>query len=85
MDHFFKNSLTDKCTLGSDKSLINRRNVVTIVKKRVTAVRRFLDIEFKARIIAAALEVLEIPDINATPRIDILDLSKNRTSHEKKK
>lgn len=40
---------------GSDKILINRRNVVTEVKKNYAACRQFLEVELDARILAAAL------------------------------
>jgi len=68
MDHYFKQqSAADKCTLACDKNLINRRNVVTDVKKRVSAVKQFLKIELEARIGAAAMKVLDMDDINDTP------------------
>jgi len=46
MNNFFDwNSSTDKCTLFSDKILIDRRNVGKEVKDRYSAVRKFFDLE----------------------------------------
>ena len=64
MDHFFKHSPQDKCTLGADKVLINRRNLITEVKRRVSATKSFLLIELKARIVAATMEILEITSMD---------------------
>ena len=52
----------DICTMYSDRTLINRRNVVNDPKNAYAANRDFLILEVKARVIAAAMEV----DLNQT-------------------
>ena len=55
-DHFYDaNAPGDKCTLHSDRVLINRRNVRTDVSKKVDACKQFFELEVKSRIIAATL------------------------------
>uniref|UniRef100_A0A7M5VDK0 Uncharacterized protein n=2 Tax=Clytia hemisphaerica TaxID=252671 RepID=A0A7M5VDK0_9CNID len=85
MDHFFKNSFPDKCTLGADKSFINRRNVATEVKKHYSAVRSFLDVEFKARVIAAGLDILEISDVDEMTKSFNVDYFEKLASPEEKR
>lgn len=57
-------SSSDKCTLYSDRNLINRRNVKTRVDSAVKAAHSFFDLCVKARVIAAALEVMKIGSID---------------------
>ena len=46
MNNFFDGSSSmDKCTLFSDKILIDRRNVGKEVKDRYSAVKKFLNLE----------------------------------------
>ena len=52
---------------GSDKILINGRNVVTEVKKNYAACRQFSEVELDARIVAAALVELSISHVDDTP------------------
>ena len=52
----------DKCTLYSDRNLINRRNVKSDVDSAVNADRRFFELEVKARVVAAAMMELGIDD-----------------------
>ena len=63
-------SSADKCTLYSDRNLINRRNVVTDVKTRVSACKQFFNVSLDARVTAAALQELGMEDINAVPAED---------------
>ena len=67
MDHFYKSGCADQCTLGSDKVLINRRNVVTEVKKNYAAVKKFLTLAFESRVVAATLTVLGIEAMDDKP------------------
>eukprot|EP00112_Aurelia_sp_Birch-Aquarium-sp1_P017402 Seg4027.1 transcript_id=Seg4027.1/GoldUCD/mRNA.D3Y31 product="hypothetical protein" protein_id=Seg4027.1/GoldUCD/D3Y31 len=60
-------SSDDKCTLYSDRNLINRRNVVTDVKSRVSACKQFFNISLEAGIVAAALLELGLEDTTAIP------------------
>ena len=61
-----------RCTLGSDKVLINRRNVVTEVKKRYAASRKFLEVELETRVLAATLTSLRINSLDDTPDETVL-------------
>lgn len=54
----------DKCTLFSDRNLINRRNVKQDVTAAANACRRFFILAVEARIIAAALHILEMNSID---------------------
>ena len=58
----------DKCTLFSDRNLINRRNVKEDVDAAVNPCRKFFDLEVKARLMAAAMQVLGMEDLQDTPR-----------------
>lgn len=49
----------DHCTLFSDRSLINRRNVNGEPKLAYRADRDFLEVEVKAQVIAAAMSTLD--------------------------
>ena len=44
-----------------------------------------MDIEFRARVITAALEVLKIEDVDDTPSVDILNVDEDTHSDEKKR
>jgi hypothetical protein len=67
MDNFFNGNGTDKCTLGSEKILINRRNVVKEVKKGHSACKHFLTLALEARVVAATLTVLQITSVEDKP------------------
>ena len=53
-------SASDKCTLYSDRNLINRRNVKSDVSSAVNACRAFFQLEVEARVVAGCLLVLGI-------------------------
>ena len=55
MDNLYKSGCSDSCTLGSDKVLINRRNVTSQVKKRYAACKKFREVELESRVVAAML------------------------------
>lgn len=55
MNHFYNaKSSSDKCTLFSDKVLIDRRNLKHDVKDNYNNVKKFIQTELEARIVAAA-------------------------------
>ncbi len=60
-------SAGDKCTLYSDRNLINRRNVKAVVDSAVNAARRFFMMEVEARIVAAAMTELGMDEFDSTP------------------
>eukprot|EP00794_Sanderia_malayensis_P019677 gene19677-21623_t len=60
-------SVADKCTLYSDRNLINKTNVKADVIGNVNACRRFFTLEVEAHIVAAAMEELELNEIDETP------------------
>ena len=51
-------STADKCTMYSDRNLINRRNVKSDVSSAANPCRRFFQLEVEARIIGAAVKVI---------------------------
>lgn len=66
--HFYSGaSACDKCSLFSDRNLINRRNVTAQVDSAVNPCRKFFDLEVQARLIAAALEILGMGTLNDKP------------------
>ena len=69
--HFYSAASTgDKCTLYSDRNLINRRNVKGDVDSAVNAARRFFLTEVEARIVAAAMTELGMDEFDSTPEND---------------
>ena len=60
MDNFYSSGCVDRCPLGSDKVLINGRNVVTKVKRNYAASKRFLCLALESRVVAAAMTLLGI-------------------------
>ena len=60
----------DKCTLFSDSVLINRRNVGSDVRSRVSSCKHFVLMEVECRVITAAMEELHIQDIYDIPDDD---------------
>ena len=76
----------DICTMYSDRTLINRRNVVNDPKNAYAANRDFLILEVKARVIAAAMEVLGFESNSGTPtKFPIPEGLKDQTTSEKRK
>ena len=68
-------SAADKCTLYSDRNLVNCRNVKGDVTAAANACRRFFQLEVEVHVIAAAIELLsmtslEIPTKNLLPNPD---------------
>ena len=53
--------------MAYDREIINRRNVVFEVKKKVNACKQFFNITMDARIIAATLTLMGMKDINDIP------------------
>ena len=60
-------SAGDKCTLYSDRNLVNRRNVKADVDSAVNAARHFFMMEVEARIVAAAMTELGMKEFDSTP------------------
>ena len=85
MDNFYRTGCNDRCTLGSDKVLINRRNVVTEVKKRYAASRKFLEVELETRVLAATLTSLRINSLDDTPDETVLPCDLQNASKPDKK
>ena len=69
--HFYSAASTgDKCTLYSDRNLINRRNVKGDVDSVVNVARRFFLTEVEARVVAAAMTELEMDEFDSSPEND---------------
>lgn len=59
----------DNCTLYSDRTVINRRNVTSDPKASYRPNRDFLELVLESRVIAAAMQVLGIKDKTSKPTI----------------
>lgn len=53
-------SSADKCTMFSDRNLINRRNVKADVDGAVNPCRKFFELEVNARLMAATMEIIRM-------------------------
>ena len=62
----------DKCTMFYDRNLINRRNVVTDVKKKFRACHDFFLLGVKSRVVAARLNVLGLSSLDGEPTDEVL-------------
>ncbi len=60
-------SSADKCTLFSDRNLINRRNVKSDIDGAVNPCRKFFELEVNARLMTAATKILGIKSTSDTP------------------
>jgi len=82
MDKLYKTkSSNEHGTLYQLRNLIERRNVVTTVSKDYHAVSAFFDLAVECHVVAAAMQVLEMEDIDAKPaclprRMEIVDKHK---------
>ena len=66
--HFYNpGDAQDKCTLSSDRNLINRRNVRSDVSKNISTCKKFLTIELQARIVGATMIDLGIKEMDEKP------------------
>jgi len=82
-DHLYSQaSSRDKCTLYSDQNLINRRNVKARVDSAVKPAHSFFDLCLKARVVAAALEIMKLNSMDDTcgdvPQADASKASKKK-------
>lgn len=79
-------SSRDKCTLYSDCNLINRRNVKAKVDLAVKPVHSFSDLCLKARVVAAALDIINLESLDdtfeAVPKADASKVAKKRYLEE---
>ena len=64
---FSGKSDVDTCTMFSDRTLINRRNVTSDTHSSYRANRDFLSVVFQSRVIAAAMKVLGFEDQSGMP------------------
>lgn len=67
MRFYSTKSDVDVCTLSSDRTLINRRNVKSDPHSAYRANRDFLLITMKSRIVSAAMKVLGFESKESTP------------------
>ncbi|KAJ7386123.1 Translation initiation factor [Desmophyllum pertusum] len=74
-------SAADKCTMYSDHTLINRRNVKGDVSAVANACRRFFQIEIEARVVAATFKVLGYEKYGIERNSPILQTSHLLASH----
>ena len=74
----------DKCTLYSDRNLINRRNVPKDVSKNVSACKKFFILTLEARVVPAAMSELGIIDIDEISSPDTLPENINTFSKQQK-
>jgi hypothetical protein len=76
-------SASDKCTLYSDRNLINRRNVKSDVSSAVNACRAFFQLEVEARVVAGGLLVLGIGNLDGEPEEKIFMGNEDSDSEKK--
>ena len=69
----------DKCTLYSDRNLINRRNAKADVDGAVNPCRQFFELELKARVIASAVHILKMESLSDTPDKSIIPPPKQKS------
>ena len=81
--HYSTISDADKGTLFADRNLINRRNVTADVHSNWSHCKSFAILEIKARIIAAAIIILGMHNINDKPKH--LSSVRSGTDRERKK
>ena len=60
-------SANDKCTLYADRNLINRRNVKADAHHAYAPNKQMFLLAVKARIVAAALKILGMEDVDGLP------------------
>lgn len=82
--HYSTVSDADKGTLFADRNVINRRNVTADVHSNWAHCKAFAILEVKARIIAAAITVLGMQNINDQPKHNSYISLKHGTDQEKK-
>ena len=82
--HYSTVSDADKGTLFADRNVINRRNVTADVHSNWAHCKAFAILEIKARIIAAAITVLGMQNINDQPKHNSYISLKHGTDQEKK-
>ena len=75
---------SNKCTLYADHTLINKQNVKSKVSSAVNPCRQFFTLEVHACVIAAALNVLGMGNIEEEPVAEF-SFSGNECSKEDKK
>eukprot|EP00794_Sanderia_malayensis_P012570 gene12570-13857_t len=76
-------ALTDRCTMFSDKVLVNRRDINTDVSRRYSGCKKFFLLEVQARVIAGFCEVLGIASPDEVPSEQLLTRIKVMTAREK--
>jgi len=76
------NAANDKCTLFSDRNLINRRNVVADVTKAYAPNKQMLLLAVKARIVAAAIVELGMETVHGYPTKNMFQRSTLLSSHQ---
>ena len=65
------------------ENLINRRNVVNDVSKKVSACKKFFMLEVKAQVVAAAINELGMEDIDSSPSEEKFDVNDNDSKEKK--
>ncbi|KAJ7393014.1 hypothetical protein OS493_008262 [Desmophyllum pertusum] len=84
--HYSSISDADKGSLFADRNLINRRNVTSDVHSNWANCKAFALLEIKARIIAAAMVILGMENINEQPKhLPVSFDMRNGTDQQKKK
>ena len=70
--HYSTTSDADKGTLFADRNVINRRNVVADVTSAWAPCKAFMLLEIKARVIATAMNILEMSTMDDKPKTFII-------------
>eukprot|EP00794_Sanderia_malayensis_P012437 gene12437-13723_t len=82
---YHSQSASDKCTLYCERNVIDRRNISTDVKHRVSQSKKFLNLAVKARVIPAALKLLDLTSVDGLPtQCTIITVNEKSTKAGKK-
>ena len=81
---YSSSSAAEKCTMYSDRNLVNRRNVMGNVTAAANPCRRFFQIEEESRLVAAALHVLGMNNVNEKTSVQNIAPGLNATGQERK-
>ena len=82
---YHSTSARDKCTLYSDRNLIDRRNVSSDVSHRVNPCKKFFALMIRARVVAATMKILGMEAVDGMPEKDVLSVNGNSDKREKRK
>lgn len=70
--HYSASSDADQGTLYANRNVINRRNVVADVTSAWAPCKAFMLLDIKARVVAAAMNILDMKELNQQPKTFVI-------------